>query len=62
MPQTDQQRFVDMLLGAQVEFTEHTTKAKTHTVELDSGGGATATFEFSPQGLLLAFSIDKDAY
>jgi hypothetical protein len=59
---TDRQRFMDMLLGAMVPFEQRTTTAKTHVVECDGGNGAVATFEFSAQGLLLTFAIDKDAY
>ena len=63
MPQTDQQRFIDMLIGAQIDYTECTTPVtKTHMVELDNGDGAIARFEFSTQGILLTFEIDPDAY
>lgn len=62
MPLTDKQRFLDMLIGAQVDFAERTTKAKMQVIELDNGGGAVATFEFTSQGMLLKFTIEKDAY
>jgi len=59
---TDKEQFVLMLVGAHVSFEEHTTRGKRHVVDVDSGGGAVAIFDFNAEGILVAFDIDKSAY
>ena len=51
-----------MLERAGISYSNQSAGPSTVTVELDSGGGAVATFTFALEGQLLFFDIDKEAY
>ena len=59
---TDKERFLDMLTGAQITFSVRRTSTQRDLVEVDSRCGALAFFEFSDEGILVDFDIEKDAY
>ncbi len=54
---TDKYVMAAILFDAHIKFIE-----KTDSLELDSGNGAVAYFQFDRNGLLSDFVIEKDAY